>query len=189
MLACFALYFLCEWLPALLPGGILNALALLIIPLGILDQVPKYPWWDVKVHRKGWEDYESDRVFFPNLEAQLPKGAMVFELPVHDFPESGPVLGMDDYEQFRPILHSRFLRVSYGAVKGRGDNDWQKQCSEKKPEEGVEDLLNRGFSAILINRKAYEDKGKLLADGFLKSGCSMLEENDDFLAIALPKNP
>jgi hypothetical protein len=185
MLACFALYFVFEQLTLWLPSRILTWVALLIIPFGIWDQVPKYPNWEEQSHRKSWNDFEKDRIFFPKLEAMLPKGAMIFELPVKDFPEAGTILEMGDYEHFRPILHSEKLRISYGTVKGRGDTEWQKECAGKGPAEMVEDLKKKGFEAILINRKAYEDRGELLRGQMDRIFIQPIMENDDFLVYRL----
>ena len=186
MLACFGLYFLCERLPDRIPLRILNGMALLIIPIGIVDQLPKYPPWEEKIRRKGWDDFAKDREFFPKLEAMLPKGAMIFELPVKDYPEMGPIMEMGDYEHFRPIIHSEALRISYGTVKGRGDADWQKECASKQAADMVKDLEKRGFSAILINRKAYQDKGENLRRQLENVPLKVLTENDDFFIFELP---
>ena len=92
---------------------------------------------------------------------------------------------MVDYEHFRPILHTQDLRVSYGTIKGRGDTDWQKALAEKSPAEIVSALESKGFSAILINRKAYEDLGKTLEAALLVNGAVSLMENQDFAVLRL----
>lgn len=186
MLACFGLYFLCERMPVCIPPLILNWIALLIIPIGIVDQLPKYPSWEENIRRKGWDDFEKDREFFPQLEAMLPKGAMIFELPVKDYPEMGTILEMGDYEHFRPVIHSKELRTSYGTVKGRGDTDWQKECVVKGTDDMVKELQKRGFSAILINRKAYQNKGEDLRIRLQKIPLKAVMENDDFMIFRLP---
>lgn len=186
MLACFALYFLCDQLPLWMSARLLNWVALLIVPLGIWDQIPKYPVWEEKIRRKGWEDFASDRVLFRNLEKSLGKGTMLFELPVKDFPEMGPVGDMEDYEHLRPVLHTDSLRISYGAVKGRGDTDWQKKCTGKQPVEMVRELQNRGFRALLINRKAYPDKAEDLRRQLEQAPLKTSMENDDFIVFELP---
>lgn len=186
MLACFALYFLCDQLAAWLPSRLLNWFALIMVPLGIWDQLPSYPSWEEKARRKGWEDFGNDRILFKNLEAMLPKGAMIFELPVKDFPEMGPVGEMEDYEHLRPVLHTDSLRISYGAVKGRGDTDWQKECAAKQDDELVKELKQRGFSAILINRKAFQDRGEDLRRRLQKIPLKALMENNDFMVFEVP---
>lgn len=185
MLACMALYFLCEHGPSKIGKGWKIFLAALLVAVGIWDQLPRYPKWEEDVRQRAWKDYERDREFFPTLEAALPKGAMVFEFPVKDYPEMGPIREMGDYEHFRPILHTQDLRVSYGTIKGRGDTDWQKALAGKAPAEIVSDLENKGFSAILINRKAYEDLGKILESELLANGAVSLMGNQDFAVLRL----
>jgi phosphoglycerol transferase len=98
----------------------------------------------------------------------------------------GPVGDMEDYEHLRPVLHTDSLRISYGAVKGRGDTDWQKQCAGNQPLEMVRELQRRGFSAILINRKAYPDKAEDLRRQLEKVPLKTLTKNDDFMVFELP---
>ena len=141
------------------------------------------------MRERAWKDYERDREFFPALEAALPKGAMVFEFPIKDYPEMGPIREMGDYEHFRPILHSTDLRVSYGTIKGRGDTVWQKALASISPEEIRATLERYGFAAILINRKAYEDSGTGLLTGLETAGAKPLMENQDFFVLGLQPNP
>ena len=185
ILACMALYFLCEYGPARIGKGGKIFLAILFVAVGIWDQLPKYPKWEVEVRQRAWNDFERDRGFFSELEKTLPKGAMVFEFPVKDYPEMGPIREMGDYEHFRPVLHSQDLRVSYGTIKGRGDTVWQKGLSGKSPSEVRSILEKHGFSAILINRKAYEDQGSALENGFLAAGVERLMENSDFIVLKI----
>jgi hypothetical protein len=185
ILACMALYFLCENAPARIGKYWKILLSIGLVAVGIWDQLPRYPKWEEDVRQRAWKDYELDREFFPTLEASLPKGAMVFEFPIKDYPEMGPIREMGDYEHFRPILHTQDLRVSYGTIKGRGDTDWQKALAGQSPAEIVSALESKGFSAILINRKAYEDLGKTLEAALLVNGAVSLIENQDFAVLRL----
>jgi len=189
ILACMALYFLCEHGPARIGKSWKILLASLLVGLGIWDQLPKYPKWEEDVRQRAWDDFERDRGFFAAMENALPKGAMVFEFPVKDYPEMGPIREMGDYEHFRPILHSTDLRVSYGTIKGRGDTVWQKNLASKTPEDIRATLEMHGFSAILINRKAYEDAGIALKAELATVGAEPLMENQDFFVLVLRPNP
>jgi len=185
ILACMALLFLCAIAPAKIGKIWKILLAIFILGVGIWDQLPRYPKWEEDVRQRAWNDFERDREFFSVLERELPKGAMVFEFPVKDYPEMGPIREMGDYEHFRPVLHSQDLRVSYGTIKGRGDTVWQKELSGKSPSEVRATLEKHGFSAILINRKAYEDQGGALENGFLAAGVERLMENPDFILLKI----
>ena len=189
ILACMALYFLCENAPARIGKYWKILLSIGLVAVGIWDQLPRYPKWEEDVRDRAWKDYERDREFFPALEAALPKGAMVFEFPIKDYPEMGPIREMGDYEHFRPILHSTDLRVSYGTIKGRGDTVWQKALASISPEEIRATLERYGFAAILINRKAYEDSGTGLLTGLETAGAKPLMENQDFFVLGLQPNP
>lgn len=189
LLACMALYFVCEYGPARISKGWKVLLALLVVAVGIWDQLPKYPKWEEDVRQRAWDDFERDRGFFAGMEQALPKGAMVFEFPVKDYPEMGPIREMGDYEHFRPVLHTTDLKVSYGTIKGRGDTVWQKTLASKTPEEICSTLEGHGFAAILINRKAYEDAGTALQAGLAAAGAEPLMENQDFFVLSLEPSP
>ena len=88
---------------------------LFLLVLGAFDQtsaqfVPSY-----EPTRK---QVASDADFGRRIEAALPAGSMVYEMPYVPFPENGPVQNLADYELLRPWFHTRTLRFSYGAMKG-----------------------------------------------------------------------
>jgi hypothetical protein len=185
LISCMALYYLCEKFPKQIKGYQQALIALVLISVGIWDQLPRYPVWEEAVRQHSWQDYERDQVFFAALEQNLPKGSMVFELPVKDYPEMGSLNEMGDYEHFRPVLHTQNLRFSYGTIKGRGDTDWQKNVAAKNAAEMSRDLERYGFSSILINRKAYKDHGVELHQNLLSAGATALQENQDFFILKL----
>src|SRR5665811_1326720 len=69
--------------------------------------------------------YAADSTFGQQVQAMLPPGASVFQLPYLPFPESPPMFGMSDYEPLRGYLNTAGFRWSYGATKGRPDAAWQ----------------------------------------------------------------
>jgi hypothetical protein len=126
---------------------------------GIWDQttkrfVPPYSW--VR------QEFTSDEAFIRNIEANLPEGAMVFQLPYACFPEAGQICQMADYDHLRGYLHSRHLRWSYGSYKGRASDAWLKEVSSKPVEELVREVARAGFSGIYIDRSGYPDAAKEL---------------------------
>jgi phosphoglycerol transferase len=181
LLSCMALYFLCENIPQDFNKRWGALLAAALIMIGVWDQLPRYPVWEEAIRQHGWSDFKSDQEFFQRMENALPQGGMVFELPVKEYPETGSIRDMGDYEHFRPVLHTKELRFSYGTVKGRGDLDWQYRVSSESPELMISSLESYGFCAILINRKAYEDHGESLRKQLLAAHAHMLMENHDFL--------
>ena len=97
------------------------------------------------------------------MEAVLPAGAMVFQLPIMEFPEA-PAPGVPSYDHFRPYLYSKQLRYSYGSMKGRPREQWQQDLGKVPLAKAVEQIKDRGFAAIYINRNGFPDKGKQVVD-------------------------
>jgi len=122
--------------------------------LGLLDQIgtrtaPNYA-------RVAF-DYGNDREFFERVEALMPPGAMIFQLPVIAFPENPSVHRMHDYDHARGYLWSRRLRWSYGAVRGRDEEAWQRWVAAQPPRALVETVADAGFSGLYLNREGYPD--------------------------------
>jgi hypothetical protein len=112
----------------------------------------------------------SDAAFARSLEAALPPGAMLFQLPVVDFPEGQRILGAGDYEHLRPYLNARRLRFSYGSDKGRTREAWQRRVEALEPDAMASALESIGFAGIIVNRKAYDDGVRPLREALAASG-------------------
>lgn len=185
LLSAVALLYLAGRAARTLPGRIPLLIPGLMVLIGGYDQIPAFPSWDQQKRDRGLQDFRSDMALFRELERRLPAGAMVFQLPVKDFPESHTLAEMSDYEHFRPLLHTASLRYSYGTVKGRGDAGWQAVVAAKPTAEMVADLQRYGFAAILINRKAYPDRARSLGDGFGAALGAPMAQNGDFFVFRL----
>ena len=105
------------------------------------------------------------------MEAALPPNAMVFQLPIMEFPEA-PSPGVPPYDHFRPYLYSRQLRFSFGSMKGRPREQWQKELGQMPFEQAVARIKERGFAAIFINRNGFPDKGRQIEDKLVEMGYS-----------------
>lgn len=170
------------------------------------DQVPRSP--DTRKTAEIARQIEADRQFTAALEATLPTGAMVFQLPVMEFPES-PVAGVSSYDHFRPYLYSRDLRFSFGAMKGRGREQWQQDVQRQlfrgalvdrqagtidvvadNAKQAVATLLEKGFTAIYINRNGYPDRGNGLREALAKLGYTDVIDSpaEDLMCIVLQKS-
>jgi hypothetical protein len=165
--------------------GVLTA----VIGLSLLvlwDQVPRAPAPEqlALIARQ----VEADRGFVAEMESVLPDGAMIFQLPVMEFPET-PVPGVASYDHFRPYLHGSRLRYSFGSMKGRPREQWQPAVQQKMFEGAVPDqqaqkirfnianvnaaideMQKRGFTAVYINRNGFPDRGKGLLEAFGELG-------------------
>ena len=102
-------------------------------------------------------EYRHDEAYVKSLEASLPAGARIFELPYFPFPEEPPHFNLPDYGLARPYLHSSSLRWSYGATRGRETDLWQQQVTSKTTADMLEALALSGFDALYIDRWGYGD--------------------------------
>ncbi len=141
----------------------------LVVVLGALDQTSRSYEPD---YSGVAASYRSDGDFVRGIEAQVPGGSMIFQLPYRPFPESPGLARMADYDLFRGYLHSGELRWSYGIVKGRGD-DWAAGVSRKPVPEMVRDVRAAGFAGIYLDRLGYEDGGAAIDPQLIAATGSM----------------
>jgi hypothetical protein len=121
----------------------------LVVVIGFLDQTtPAF----VPAYGRIARTHESDSTYVAQLERRLPAGAAVFQLPYVPFPEAEPPGTMADYEHFRPYVHSRDLRWSYGGVKGRPEGDWARDL-DLDDANVIERLRAAGFSGVSLDRR------------------------------------
>jgi phosphoglycerol transferase len=104
------------------------------------------------------EEFLADRAFVHQVEQSLPYGAAVFQLPYRPYPEGGPLEDSVDYDPLRGYLHSRHLHWSYGGMKGR-EAGWQPYVHGRPVRSTLPLIAVAGFSAVWIDRFAYEDGG------------------------------
>jgi phosphoglycerol transferase len=127
-----------------------------IIILGILDQAPRHfipPYASMKA------EYSNDSNFISAIEASVPENSMIYQLPYVPFPENPPGYKMTDYDHFRAYLHSKTLRWSYGAMKTRDGDLWQRWATPKPLNDSLAIISQAGFRGIYIDRYGYPDGG------------------------------
>ncbi len=143
-----------------LQGRLVGRLAAAVLCLGVLA----FGLWDqtsadwAGAHAQAKTEFEHDAEFVRRIEAVLPAGATVFQLPATPYPECG----QRDYEHFRGYLHSRSLRWSYGAMKNRTWGQWQAAVGAQRPEEMLASVVQAGFSGLWVDRGGYEHDGTAL---------------------------
>jgi phosphoglycerol transferase len=130
-------------------GGTAWAVAAALVVVGALDQTtgamtPRYD--DVAA------EWRSDADWVQRVDAALPEGAAVLELPYVPFPSSPPVGRMVDYDHVRPYLHSDDLRWSYGAMKGR-DEDLGDDVDT------IAEARAAGYAGVMVDRFGFADNG------------------------------
>ena len=148
--------------PAGWQAGSLVAAAVVTL-VGLVDQLPRGP--GLAKQERIAQRLAADRELGLLLEDRLPKGAMVFQLPIMMFPEAEPRGQLGDYEHFRPFLASSSLRFNYGALRGRTRARWQREVEERPTVELLRRIEHYGFAALYLNRLGFADRGeKLLAE-------------------------
>jgi phosphoglycerol transferase len=138
-------------------GHVLPVLvALLVGVVALYDQTSSFYVPDYKNIAASWR---SDGRFVTTLEHNLPKNAMVLQLPLHPFPEAPAEGQMVDYDLFRGYIHSTDLRWSYGAMKGRPE-DWTTPARSKPLPEVIKGAVAAGFVGIYVDHRGYDDNGE-----------------------------
>lgn len=128
---------------------VLSLAALLIAGIGIMDETsPAF----LPLHRQNAQAYASDAEFVRRIEASLPRGAAIFQLPYITFPEGGT---QAPYEHLRPYLHSKALRWSFAAMRGRpGDKAIRDLAATQAKDTSlfVAELRKAGYAGIWLDR-------------------------------------
>lgn len=132
------------------------AMAALLVGVAVFDQVPA-----IEYVRK--DEVLADRAFFRQVEAMLPPGAAVLQLPYVGFTEGRRVNGMDEYTHVRPYLNSRDLRFSFGVMKGRPGDRWYCAIDSLPPDRIAGAAAAAGFAAIMVAAPGYADGGEEVA--------------------------
>ena len=164
-----------------LEGPYVYALAIALLAVGILDQtnhsfIPPY--------ERDQKEARVNKEFIEKLERNLPPGSMVFQLPYMLFPGSPPVNNMQDSDHFKAYLLSRTLRWSYGAIKDRPADVWQRRVVTLPVPSMVEELSVAGFRGIYLNRDGFADRGQGLETGLSSLlGPPKFESEDGRLAF------
>jgi phosphoglycerol transferase len=148
---------LLQSLPDGTPGSVLRAVALVLLGAAALgDQRPR-----AFLATTRWSSapaFDEDAAFVARLEATLPEGAMVFQLPHATVPlDLGSRPALEKHDPGRAYLHSRTLRWSWGSVPGRGD--WQAETSRLPPAALARRVAAAGFEGIWLDRWAYPAAG------------------------------
>lgn len=142
--------------------GAIAALVVLVAisSLAVLDQTAPRMAVDPQIATR----FAADNDFVDALERALPADSMVFQMPYTPYPEpGGPFAKMQDYDPLVGYLHSETLRWSYGAMKGRDTDRWQKRVSDLEARSLIVELRAEKFSALWLDRFGYEDGGAAFA--------------------------
>jgi phosphoglycerol transferase len=138
---------------------VLVALLCLITALGLLDQFS--PAWALD-YQGSQKKFAIDDQFVKAIEARVPDGAMVFQLPFVSFPEQPAVYHMAYIEHLTAYLHSKKIHWSFGAMRGRWPDAWQRTVAGMDPAQMAAVVALRGFSGVYLDRFGYLDRAQTL---------------------------
>lgn len=131
---------------------VLGLAAGLVLVLGILDQTSPKMAPDYTKAQEAWASVEA---FGREAEDLLPAGAWVFQMPIRPFPEFyGPYISA--YDNAQGALHTRTLRWSFAAMKGRPEYEWQAKLTVTAPRATVRAVTAAGFSALYFDRQGFD---------------------------------
>ena len=92
----------------------------------------------------------------------MPSGSMIYQLPYYPYPETIPPYRMELYDHFRGYLNSKSLRWSYGVIKGRPTDLWQRKVAGFPTEDMIKEIKSKGFTGLYININGYKDHAAAL---------------------------
>ena len=171
-----------------------------LLVAGLFDQMPRNLVLD---HEEAAAQYSREHDYFGRIEASLPTGSMVFQLPYAPFPEefssarkfrgvSFVGTGYNCQEHIRPFFHTARLRWSSPAMKGREVDRWQAMLWAETPDRVVVELARAGFRGISIDRDGYDNRAEdLVAELRQVLGSEPVESPDHRYAFFMltPTNP
>ena len=141
--------------------GLSSALAELFLPvaIGAFAAWEQTPVQDIVAVRAL---AAQEQKFFSLVQARMPAGGLVFQLPYQTFPEAGNTPRWSDYSHMRGYLHTRSIGWSYGSMKGRAGDLWYRMASLQPPAPLIAYLESHGFSGLYVDRVGYADDAKAL---------------------------
>lgn len=135
--------------------GLSALMALLAVYVGVRDQTsrPCATCSDDIAHV-----IKADRDFAGKIQAQLGKGAAVYQLPYITYPDAAQLGTMEIYAHMRLILNAPDLKFSYGGMIWR-EGDWFYRTLSKRP---LADQLSvirlLGMTGVTLNKYGYYEK-------------------------------
>lgn len=136
-----------------------SAIPMVVLAMGLADQGALT--WPVTPESRIRPDFLSERTLVRQLESELPRGSMVFTLPYSPMFSTLPAIhNHGRHDHFRPYLHSRSLRWSFGAMYGRADDAVHASIADQPMDAMLESLAVEGYSAVWIDRAGYSDQGR-----------------------------
>ncbi|MYN09588.1 DUF7024 domain-containing protein [Pseudoduganella aquatica] len=105
------------------------------------------------------QEFQQNQDFVRAIEAALPRGAAIYQLPYMPFPEVPQLHQMSVYDHMRGYLHSKELSWSYAGMKGREGDLFYRHLDSQPMAQQLATIAKLGFSGIYLNRDGYADQG------------------------------
>jgi phosphoglycerol transferase len=140
-----------------------------------------FVWWDqaysplLLPQLRGYKlQVSEDREFFRLLEAGVPAGTAVYQLPVMPFPEGGRRNGVVSYRQLVPFIFTDSMKWSFGnlATEERASAEapeaqvrrWLTSHDDRELRSMIAGIRSKGFHGLLINPRYYDwDQQRLIS--------------------------
>ncbi len=136
---------------------LVNGLLIAIVFVAMWDQHPRgYRPDYVRIKN----DWARDANFVAQVEAAVPAGSMIYQVPYALFPEAPMVHQHHSYAGIRFYLHSNCLRWSAGTMHGREGDQWNQKVAALPLQEQLQTVAEAGFKGIQVARRGYVDGGK-----------------------------
>jgi phosphoglycerol transferase len=132
-------------------------LSLLIVGVGYFDQTA--PAVAVPHYASNLKRFRNDAQLVSSIEASVPKGSQILQLPYFRFPEESSKNGAIVNDQLMPYLHSTTLRWSGGGIKGRPLVEWQGALGRLPVSQLLASASCANFAGVLVDTKAYGRSG------------------------------
>ena len=132
----------------------------LVVMVGLLDQVPTSAVPDTSALAAR---LDATRALVHDLEARLPQGSAVFQLPVMPFPGFGSQYTLDTQYPLVPYLvGGNDLRWSFGGVRGTPAATWQENWAQLPSAPMIRGLALAGYDAVVVDGRGELDGGAAL---------------------------
>lgn len=136
------------------------SVSLLLLVFGLYTQSSPMDAPDRR-HPEIVSEFQKDREFVKQIEKILPADSSIFQLPYIYFPE-GPRDQINSYAHFKPALHTDQFKWSFGAMRNRTVDKWQRRTSSLPLEEMIAELKKKGFTGLYLDKYGYEDEGIMM---------------------------
>jgi phosphoglycerol transferase len=134
------------------------AVPAIVLLFGLFDQTATTYVHDPKTVKP---EYENDAEFFGRVEAAVPPGTMVYQLPYIGFLSyTNATVDLKPYYHFRGFLHTRHVRWSFGATHGRRWDGVHADIAARPLTDGLRRLAVLNFGGVYVDRFGYADRGR-----------------------------